>query len=643
MLRNKRNLLILILAIALFLIPGICNAAETYTATSTTSTGVTVNWSYELDESGNAVNLICTNKSSITGTVSIPSKLDEHTVVELGDTSSTWREGTFEGCTGLTGVDIPNTITKIGANCFEGCTGLTSVTIPNSISEICDEDVFKECTGLKSITIPDSVTRIGNYAFNGCTGIKTVTLGKNITTIGTGAFNGCTGFKEITIPNSVTKIENDAFNSCTGLKSLSIPDNVTTIGTGAFSNCTGIINLKLSESLTKIDQRVFENCKGITSVIIPNSVTTIAGGYNWQGAFKECTNLTKVLIPDDVATIEENAFYKCEKLTIYGNDEQASKIYAENNNINFDYILNWDNVAAGEDITPPSLKSLEIDNSSAFKYDSGTGYYLVSAGINISIKATFEEIIYGETAPTLTIKCGNGENITITNGVIQGSHIIYTYTIKEQDKGIISAVSMSGGNVKDEAGNAVEKYSCPELVDDIWSSYVYANGTGSVTNNQGNNNQTQNPSTTVTLSSISITKTPTKNTYTEGAIFEKTGMVITATYSDGSKKEITNYTVSPSGTLKTTDTKVVISYTENGVTKTVEQKITVIAKGVNNNDNNNNTNNNNVSKNNTIKDTTTKNDSKLPQTGTTILTLILISLIALAVISKVRYGKYKDI
>lgn len=43
------------------------------------------------------------------------------------------------------------------------------------------------------------------------------------------------------------------------------------------------------------------------------------------------------------------------------------------------------------------------------------------------------------------------------------------------------------------------------------------------------------------------------------------------------------------------------------------------------------------------KDTTTKNDTKLPQTGITLLSLMLISLIAVAVISKVKYGKYKDI
>ena len=642
MLKNKRILLILIFLAILFLIPSICNAAETYTATSTTSTGVTVNWSYELDESGNAVNLICTNKSSITGTVAIPSKLNEHTVVELGSVSTSWREGTFEGCTGLAGVTIPNTITKIGANCFEGCTGLTSVTIPNSVTEICDEDVFKECTGLKSITIPDSVTRIGNYAFNGCTGIKTVTLGKNVTSIGTGAFNGCTGFKEITFPNSITKIESNAFSGCTGLKSLSIPDNVTTIGAGAFSNCTGITSLKLSESLTKIDEYVFRDCKGLTSVIIPNSVTTIAGKYSWDGAFDDCTNLTKVLIPDDVATIEEYAFYKCEKLTIYGNDGQASKTYAENNKVKFDYIANWNKEDSGTDIAAPTVKRMDINcNNLSTYYDSNSSTYKIPSNTQIAVKVTFNEEITGKTAPTLVIKCGAGKDITLTNGEISSPIITYAYTIKAEDVGQIAVKSFTGGDIKDLAGNNADLTPTKLVAGYLGNMTAYANG--SVSNQAGNNNQ--KPST-VTLSSIAITKTPTRNTYLEGEKFDKAGMVITATYSDGSKKEITNYTVSPSAALKTTDTKIVISYTENGVTKTVEQKVTVTAKGVSNNTGNSNgtgSGTNNKDKVTTNKDTTIKNDTKLPQTGVTLLSLVVISLMVVAIISKVRYGKYKDI
>ena len=82
-----------------------------------------------------------------------------------------------------------------------------------------------------------------------------------------------------------------------------------------------------------------------------------------------------------------------------------------------------------------------------------------------------------------------------------------------------------------------------------------------------------------TLESIKVTTAPTKTAYTEGEKFDKTGMKVIATYSDGTTKEIKNYAYTPAGELKTTDKAITVSYTENGVTKTATQEITVVAKG----------------------------------------------------------------
>ena len=43
------------------------------------------------------------------------------------------------------------------------------------------------------------------------------------------------------------------------------------------------------------------------------------------------------------------------------------------------------------------------------------------------------------------------------------------------------------------------------------------------------------------------------------------------------------------------------------------------------------------------KDDTTKKDSKLPQTGVAFISIVGIAILAVAIISKVKYGKYKDI
>ena len=81
--------------------------------------------------------------------------------------------------------------------------------------------------------------------------------------------------------------------------------------------------------------------------------------------------------------------------------------------------------------------------------------------------------------------------------------------------------------------------------------------------------------TVLELSGISVKTAPNKTAYYIGESFDATGMVIEATMSNGTKKTVTGWTYTPSGALSKTDTAVTISYTENGVTKTCTQAITV--------------------------------------------------------------------
>ena len=80
------------------------------------------------------------------------------------------------------------------------------------------------------------------------------------------------------------------------------------------------------------------------------------------------------------------------------------------------------------------------------------------------------------------------------------------------------------------------------------------------------------------LTSISIDTNPTKLIYKEGETFSPNGAVVTAHYEDNSSKTITNdVTWTPSGSLSTSDTVAIVSYTDRGVTKTASVAITVNA------------------------------------------------------------------
>ena len=80
--------------------------------------------------------------------------------------------------------------------------------------------------------------------------------------------------------------------------------------------------------------------------------------------------------------------------------------------------------------------------------------------------------------------------------------------------------------------------------------------------------------TVATLSNISITTQPNKTNYYEGELFDATGMVVTATWSDNTTSTVTNYTYSPNTQLTSNDTTIIISYTIGGITKTTTQSIT---------------------------------------------------------------------
>jgi hypothetical protein len=143
--------------------------------------------------------------------------------------------GTFSGCTSLTSVTIPNSVTGIGNGVFAGCTALTSITLSNSL-EIISVSTFSGCIGLTSITIPNSIKGIGDSAFEGCTGLKTITF-----------------------PNSVVHIGNYTFRGCSNLISLTFGSNLGTIYNGAFSNCPNLNDVYCyAEDITNASIDTFE-------------------------------------------------------------------------------------------------------------------------------------------------------------------------------------------------------------------------------------------------------------------------------------------------------------------------------------------------------------------------------------------------
>lgn len=128
-----------------------------------------------------------------------------------------------------------------------GCSNLTSIVFPPSITSIGENAFYR----LTSINIPSSVNNIGAYAFGDC---------QNLTSIN--------------IPSGVKSIKNGTFYSCRGLTSIDIPSSVTSIDSSAFQE-SGLTSIKIPNSVNSIGYLTFYGCFSLTSVTIPASVKSI--------------------------------------------------------------------------------------------------------------------------------------------------------------------------------------------------------------------------------------------------------------------------------------------------------------------------------------------------------------------------------
>ena len=172
---------------------------------------------YLLDSDTKTATLVPKTDGKYSGDIIIPEKVKgndgvEYVVASLGASC-------FEGCTGLTSITIPSSVTSLGDYCFPGCSGLTSITIPSSVTSLGD-GCFQDCSGLTSITIPSSVTSLGGNCFWNCSGLTSITIPSSVTSLGDFCFQGCSGLISITIPSSVTSLGGNCFLNCQKLETV---------------------------------------------------------------------------------------------------------------------------------------------------------------------------------------------------------------------------------------------------------------------------------------------------------------------------------------------------------------------------------------------------------------------------------------
>ena len=256
--------------------------------------------------------------------------------VEWGNISRPW--GAY--CEEIHSLIIEDGVTIISGYAFDGCSGLTSVNIPQSVTTIGDGSIigqfaFGNCTSLTSVTIPSGVTCIGDEAFQGCSNLSTIISEiEDPFAIDNSVFYGIPSYAQLIVPKGkksayqatagwgqITNIvevggvgykfdvdgiyykigQNNTVSVTSGRKEYSgdvvIPSqvtylgttyNVTSIGDNAFYYCYRLTSVTFPNSMTSIGMMAFAGCEALTSITIPNSVTSI--GFE---AFA-CSSLTSI-------------------------------------------------------------------------------------------------------------------------------------------------------------------------------------------------------------------------------------------------------------------------------------------------------------------------------------------------------------
>ena len=157
----------------------------------------------------------------------------------------------FRGCTSLTGVTIPTHGGRV-SNWFAPIySQIRDVTLLEDESDIC-VGMFKGCSSLSSIHLPDSITNIAAQAFYGCSSLTEVRLPESLLTIGDQAFRNCSSLTAAALPENVTSIGARAFQGCSNLSALTLPRGLGALPDYVFAGCSSLDSFVVPAAVTNL-------------------------------------------------------------------------------------------------------------------------------------------------------------------------------------------------------------------------------------------------------------------------------------------------------------------------------------------------------------------------------------------------------
>ncbi|MBQ6939012.1 MAG: leucine-rich repeat protein, partial [Muribaculaceae bacterium] len=237
-------------------------------------------------------------------------------------------EGDFSACVSLQNVEISNKIIMLKEYTFDGCTSLTQLVLPESLKTI--ESYALSNTGIKELVIPAAVSEIKDNACSNSEISKLIIEAKNVIlsnnafsncplthiylkeTIKDGSFDGYKNLKTVVIGGDLDNSDNhsDTFINC-NIDELIIDCEIVYC---LFSNCN-ISKLHFSNNLSVWCVDGFDNRNDFIEISFGNDVTKI-----YHFITTGCSNLKTLKFGNKVEYISAN----------FGNSLEAMSVYSYN-------------------------------------------------------------------------------------------------------------------------------------------------------------------------------------------------------------------------------------------------------------------------------------------------------------------------
>lgn len=374
--------------------------------------------------------------------------------------------------------------------------------------------------------------------------VKILNVGNGIAKIPYMMFPGTDTIEleQLSLPNTLEEIGDGNF-CASKIKQLSFPQSLKKIGGQCFVNSTALSKLDFSEGLEAIDTMSFNNCPLLTQLILPSTLKNMQ--YSFQGSTLEHLEMGG-----------DGALFKTSGSTYINN------ISAKNT------VIRGGTIDNGAFYGNGTIENLILDGD--VKWNGSGQFNSCSKLSNISLESGITSI-----PDNCFSGCAILDNVILLDSITQlgrsafsGCSSLNSITLSKNIASIPDSCFSSCGfeefSIPDDSkiesiGNTVFQ-GCPNLetvyigksVKTIGSGAFYNTNLTTIRINQTKDTISGAPwsATNATvewlikITKIEIISKPSKLKYKKDETFDSSGMTVKATYSDGTSKEISDYTLS---------------------------------------------------------------------------------------------------